>query len=125
MRPDQTIYEMVEEVLMRQAGALLQSGSSSPQEALDAVLQTEAGRQLREMRDGPHAHEKARDWQESLLWQRAFERLEHMARSEAGARVSVECGYSWVEGYIEWLRGKEARAEYHALLEAELTSLRG
>jgi len=26
---------------------------------------------------------------------------------------------------MEWLRGKEARAEYHALLEEELTSLRG
>jgi hypothetical protein len=26
---------------------------------------------------------------------------------------------------MEWLRGKEARAEYHALLEEELTSLSG
>jgi hypothetical protein len=33
--------------------------------------------------------------------------------------------YSWVEGYMEWLRGKEARTDYHALLEEELTSLRG
>jgi hypothetical protein len=26
---------------------------------------------------------------------------------------------------MEWLRGKEERAEYHALLEEELASLRG
>jgi hypothetical protein len=33
--------------------------------------------------------------------------------------------YSWLENYMEWLKGKEERAEYHALLEEELASLRG
>jgi hypothetical protein len=33
--------------------------------------------------------------------------------------------YSWVESYVERLKGKEARAEYYALLEEELISLRG
>jgi hypothetical protein len=30
-----------------------------------------------------------------------------------------------VEGYMEWLEGKEERSPYHALLEEELASLRG
>jgi len=76
--------------------------------AMQAVADTEAGVQLRELRDGPHREEKASEWQASLQWERIEERH-----------------YSWVEGYMEWLRGKEARAEYHALLEEELTSLRG
>jgi len=124
MRSDQTVYEMVEEVLRRQAGAVVESSGCSPQEALESVLQTEAGRQLRELRDGPHAHEKARGWQENLLWHRALERLEHMVKLDAMARFAAERHYSWVEGYMEWLKGKEARAEYYALLEKELASLR-
>jgi hypothetical protein len=31
--------------------------------------------------------------------------------------------YYWIEGYMEWLEGKEAREEYYTLLE-ELASLR-
>jgi hypothetical protein len=35
-----------------------------------------------------------------------------------------ERGYLRAEGYIEWLEGKEAHAEYYTFLE-ELASLRG
>ncbi len=28
--------------------------------------------------------------------------------------------YSWLEDYLAWLDGKEARREYHALLEQEI-----
>jgi hypothetical protein len=48
-----------------------------------------------------------------------------MAASDAMRRFATERHYSWVEGYMEWLEGKEARAEYYALLEEELASLRG
>jgi hypothetical protein len=40
-------------------------------------------------------------------------------------RFATERRYSWVEGYLEWLEGKEARTEYHARPEEELASLRG
>jgi hypothetical protein len=30
-----------------------------------------------------------------------------------------------LEGYMEWLEGKEVRAEYHEILEQGLASLRG
>ena len=60
-----------------------------------------------------------------MLWERAEERLMHLIASDALARFAGERHYSWVEGYMEWLEGKEARVQYHALLEEELASLRG
>lgn len=129
MQQDQSVYEMVEEVLERQAKVVLERSGCSPQEALEAVIQTDAGRQLGGLRDGPCAQEEARDWQEGLLWERAFERLEGRVRLDAGSRFATfatEGPYSWLEGYRERLEGKEARAEYYALLEAaEFTSLSG
>jgi hypothetical protein len=41
------------------------------------------------------------------------------------SRFAAERHYSWLEGYMEWLEGKGGRAQYHALLEEELASLRG
>jgi hypothetical protein len=129
MHPEQTVHRMVEEVLQRQAKVVLERSGCSPQEALEAVSQTEAGRQLGGLRDGPHAQEKARDWQEGLLWERAFERLEGMVRLDAVSRFgafSTEGHYCWLESYMERLEGKEARAEYYMLLEAAgLASLHG
>src|SRR5215208_2774882 len=120
---------MVEEVLQRQAKVVLKRSSCSPQEALEAVSQTKAGRELGGLRDGPHAQQRARDWQEGLLWERAFERLEGMVRLDAVSRIgafSTEVHYSWAESYMERLEGKEARAEYYGLLEAaQLASLSG
>jgi hypothetical protein len=49
----------------------------------------------------------------------------HLIGSEALSRFVAERHYSWVEGYMEWLEGKEERAHYHVLLEEELASLRG
>jgi len=129
MHPEQTVHQMVEEVLERQAKVVLERSGCSPQEALEAVSQTLAGRQLGALRDGPHAQERARDWQEGLLWERAFERLEGMVRLDAVTRFgafSTEGHYWWLEGYLERLEGKEARAEYYMLLEAAgFASLRG
>ena len=130
MQKDQSVYEMVQEVLERQAKVVLERSGCSPQEALKAVIQTEAGEQLGALRDGPRAQERACDWQEALLWERAFERLEGMVRLDAGSRrfatFATEGYDSWLEGYRERLEGKEARGEYYVLLEAaELSSLSG
>jgi hypothetical protein len=129
MHPEQTVYEMVQEVLQRQAKVVLKRSGCSPQEALQAVSQTDAGRELGSLRDGPHAQKRARDWQEGLLWERAFERLEGKVRLDAVSRIgafATDVPYSWVEGYMERLEGKEARAEYYMLLEAAvLARVRG
>ena len=60
------------------------------------------------MEAGEHRNEKAAEWQARLPRKRAEER--HY--------------FSWVEGYMRRLEGKEDRAEYCALLE-ELAGPRG
>jgi hypothetical protein len=116
---------MAEEVLERQAMALAHQSGVSLEDARQTVSDTEAGRQLRALANGEHRHEKAQNWQGRVFWDRAEERLMHHFGSEALSRFVAERQYSWVEGYMEWLEGKEERAHYHALLEEELASLRG
>jgi len=108
---------MAEEVLEGQAKALADETGQTVESAMEVVADTEAGRLLRELRDGPHGHEKARDWQADLPWDRAEGRLTHLVGSEALARRAAARGYSWVNDYVERLEGKEAREEYYAALE--------
>jgi hypothetical protein len=116
---------MAEEVLIRQAKALARRSRQSLEDARQAVSDTEAGRQLRDLANGEHRHEKAQDWQASVFWGRAEERSMHLYCSETLSRFVAERHYSWLESYVEWLEGKEERVQYHALLEEELASLRG
>jgi len=125
MQEDQSVSQMAEEVLMRQARAQAQRNGHSLEEARQAVSESEAGRQLRDLASGEHRHEKARTWQASMFWERAEERIMHQTGSEALSRFVAEHHYTWVESYTEWLEGKEQRAQYYALLEEELASLRG
>jgi hypothetical protein len=108
VRPEQTVTEMAEEVLNRQAKALVSQAQRPLEAALEAVADTEAGRQLKKLADSAYREQRAEEWQDSLPWKRAEERH-----------------YCWLESYVGWLEGKEARSEYHALLEEELASLRG
>ena len=124
MQRDQTVLEMAEEVLARQARSLADRTGQPFDKALEVVADTEAGRQLRELANGEHRYEKAQHWQACLLWERAEERLAHLIASKSLARFAAERHYSWLEGYLEWLEGEEARAEYYARLE-ELASLEG
>ena len=110
MQKNQTVSEMAEEVLLRQAKALAQGSGHSLDDARQAVSDTQAGRQLRDLATGEHRHEKAKQWQASVFWDRAEERLMHQIGSEALSRFAAECPYSWVESYIERLEGKEERA---------------
>src|SRR5215212_2834300 len=116
---------MAEEALERQAKSLTHRSGHSLEDARQVVADTEAGRQLRDLANGEHRHERAQDWQGSVFWDRAEERLMHLFASEALSRFVAERHYSWLESYMEWLEGKEERAHYHALLEEELASLRG
>jgi hypothetical protein len=125
VQQDQSVSELAEEVIMSQAKALAQRSGQSLEDARQAVSDTEAGRQLRDLANGEHRHERAQDWQVSVFWDRAEERLMHLFASEALSRFVAERHYSRLESYMEWLEGKEERAHYHALLEEELASLRG
>jgi hypothetical protein len=74
MKKKQTVAEMADEVLARQARARAERTGESFEEALKAVRNTEAGRQLEDLGEGLHRHEKAEHWQEDMSRERAEER---------------------------------------------------
>lgn len=82
MRENQRVADMADEVLARQAVARAVRTGERFKAALDAVLETEAGRQLEELREGSHRDERAEEWQEDLLRERTEER-----RRKRGRRV--------------------------------------
>jgi len=74
MKKRQTVADMADEVLARQARARAERTGESFEEALKAVGNTEAGRQLEELREGPHRDERVDQWQEEMSRERAEER---------------------------------------------------
>jgi hypothetical protein len=77
MRAEQTVSEMAQVVLSRQASAVAQLTGGPLVEALEAVVETPAGRQLEELRCGVHQEEDARYWQANLLFERVSEQAGH------------------------------------------------
>ena len=77
MRAEQTVNEMAQEVLCRQARALAKRTGESFVEALEAVVETPAGMQLEELRSGVHQDEESRYWQANLLFERVSEQAGH------------------------------------------------
>jgi hypothetical protein len=75
MHTKQIVADMADEVLARQAAARARWSGESYGDALGAVVRTEAGRQLQELRDGVHGSERADEWQESLVRSRAEARV--------------------------------------------------
>ena len=77
MRAEQTVNEMAQVVLWRQAKAQAQRTGQSHASARAAVIQTPGGCQLEELRTGLHQHEEARYWQANLLFERVSEQAGH------------------------------------------------
>ena len=77
MRAEQTVGEMAQETLLRQARALAQRNGEPLLEALEAVVETPAGMQLEELRCGAHQDEETRYWQANLLFERVSEQAGH------------------------------------------------
>jgi hypothetical protein len=90
VRRDQSVSQMAQEVLTRQAKVLAHQRGHSLEEARRAVSDTEAGRQLRDLANGEHRHEKAHNWQASIFWERAEQRFMHQIGSEALSRYVAE-----------------------------------
>ncbi len=78
LRAEQTVSEMAGEVLRRQAKARADRTGESIEEAMAAVLHSEAGKQLGELRDGPHADVGVVEWQVAMARERAQERAEDL-----------------------------------------------
>ncbi|MDQ4002510.1 MAG: hypothetical protein M3259_01570 [Actinomycetota bacterium] len=85
MQENQRVADMAAEVLARQAQTRAEQTGEAFEEALKAVLRTEPGRQLEELRDGPHRDERADEWQHGLPRKRAKER--RRARQEKRSRA--------------------------------------
>jgi hypothetical protein len=82
------VCDMASEVLARQTITRSKHTGEPLEVALKAVLQTEAGHQLGELREGPHRDESAQQWQEDLARKRAEERSQ--ARREERRRAQEE-----------------------------------
>ena len=76
MDANQTVAEMANEVLRRQAAARALRTGETFGVALRAVLCTQAGRQLWKVRRGSHSHERADQWQKNLARERAEARID-------------------------------------------------
>jgi len=98
---------MAVESLACQAKALTDQTDRPFEEAFAEVLETPAGRQLAELADGPHRHEKAADWQTGLLADREAHRPAHLRES-----VGAENRYWWLGRYVEGAEGTEGRKVY-------------
>jgi hypothetical protein len=88
LQHNQSITEMATEVLARQAGTRAKQTEESLEAALRAVLQTEAGRRLGQLRGGVHRDERADQWQPTLARERAEERRQ--AQLEERRRLRKE-----------------------------------
>jgi hypothetical protein len=75
---DRSVEEMANEVLMRQAKVRADRSGEPIEEAMEAVLNTEAGAQLRELRDVPHDEESVEEWRVGMARERAEERAEDL-----------------------------------------------
>jgi hypothetical protein len=107
MQENQLVAEMAVDVLERQAKALARQTGGLFEEALKAVLETEAGRQLAELRDGPHHDERADRWQEGLARKRARNREREQAEQRSRARLAA----AWKPFIRVELRELELRKE--------------
>ena len=88
MQDGKRVADMVDDVLTRQAKAYAARNGEPFEDALKAVVGTKAGRQLQELRSGPHRHERADEWQSEVARKRTEERAKlPRASGEAGLRL--------------------------------------
>src|ERR671933_1541162 len=134
MHKEQRVGDMATEALARQAEARVERTGETLEEAFKAVLGTEAGQLLEELRKGAHGDEKADEWQENLAQEREDERRlarqeeRRRARQEEYARAQLAAWKSFMkaelrelelrkEGQLARLLGEALPGESSAALE--------
>jgi hypothetical protein len=80
MREDQSVAEMANEFLMRQAKARAERSWEPIEVAMEAVLDTEAGKLLKKHRDGPLGEERVEETQVEVARERAEERAKVLGK---------------------------------------------
>lgn len=106
---------MAVEVLRREAEARAARTGETFEVAHKAVLETKAGQQLEDLRDGPHHGESAEHWQEDIARQRDMERN----RSRHEERKLAERAVDW-ERFI-----KAERRDLELRKDGQLAALLG
>jgi len=115
MDHDQNVSDMANEVLARQAKVRAERTGEPLEEARDAVLKTEAGRQLRNLREGSYRDERAGEWQEGMAQERAEERSRRARQEERSRARQEECSRAQLAAWKSFmqaeLRGLEQRKD--------------
>ena len=123
MQQDQSVSEMATEVLARQAGTRAKRTGESLEVALRAVLQTEAGRRLERLREGPHRDDRAEQWQPSLPRERAEERQQARIREERRRLREEERGRARKAAWESFM--SQERRELELRKDGQLAELLG
>ena len=111
MQKNQSITEVATEVLTRQAGTRAKRTGESLEVALRAVLQTEAGRRLGQLRDGDHRDERADEWQPNLPRERAEERRLALLREERRRLLEEERSQARKAAWESFMRKERQELE--------------
>ena len=123
MRKNQSVSEMASEVLGRQAAARAERTGESAELALGAVLRTEAGRRLGELREGEHRDERADRWQAGLPGERDEERSRERLREERRRQREEDLGRARKAEWESFMR--KERRELELRKEGQLAELLG
>ena len=115
MDHDQNVSDMANEVLARQAKVRAERTGEPLEEARAAVLKTEAGRQLRNLREGSYRDERAGEWQEGMAQERAEERSRRARQEERSRALQEEYSRAQLAAWKSFmqaeLRGLEQRKD--------------
>jgi hypothetical protein len=122
VQENQRVSDMALEVLARQASDRAKRTGEPFEEALKAVLDTDAGRQLGELRDGPLRDESAQQWQEDLPLKRANERRQ-ARREEHRQAQQEERSQARLAAWKEFIQAE--RRELELRKDGQLVSLLG
>jgi hypothetical protein len=122
MQENQTVSDMALEVLTRQTRSRSKRTGEPFEEALEAVLATEAGRQLSNLSEGPHRYESAQQWQEDLPRKRASERRK-ARRKERRQAQQEELGQARLEAWKAFMQAE--RRELVLRKEGQLARMLG
>lgn len=107
MNDKQHVAGMAAEILTRQAELRAERTGRTFEGSLEDVLKTEAGKQLGELRDGPHSEERSDRWQEALAPKRAEERR----RAQRQERDRAQREADWERFMRKELQELELRKE--------------
>ena len=121
MRAEQTVSEMVVEVLARRAEALSEGTGRPFEDAFAQVLDTPAGRLLGELAEGPLRHERAAYWQERLRAEREARRPVALVGGDASTDDRRRTNGRGTEKRVLLVEDNEAfREAFARMLELEL-----